>query len=231
MSDFIETWQKKLHSSLRGYCGKETADRIMDGSEEINSETNAREIIEWTSETIRRIEKECSPEMLHGIMTACSCPYPRTKLQRLRRIYVETGDVDRVIEELQLQLEDSLRKGMLFEDEIVDRIVEWGWGVAGKRDGDRILITKIPKSSNLRQYMKENDPLKRRQMYCHCPRVRKAVELGIELPSNYCLCGAGYYLQIWETILEQNIRVEVLESVCSGSDRCSFAVHLPEECL
>ncbi len=164
-------------------------------------------------------------------MTACSCPYPRTKLQKLRRIYLETGDVDNVIEALQQQLEDSLRKGMLFEDSIVDRIVELGWGVAGKRDGNRIIITKIPKSGNLREYMDESDPQKKKELYCHCPRVRQAVRLGIELPSSYCLCGAGYYLQIWETILERKVRVEVLESVCAGGDKCSFAVYLPDSCV
>ncbi|MCD4701789.1 MAG: hypothetical protein K8S24_08040, partial [Candidatus Aegiribacteria sp.] len=135
MSDFIEAWQKKLHGSLRAYCGSDTADRIMKGYESITSETETEDMIRWTAETIRRIKDECSPELLHGIMTGCSCPYPRAKLKKLKRIYIKTGDVDRVIEALQQQLEDSLRQGMLFEDEIVDRLVEWGWGVAGKRNG------------------------------------------------------------------------------------------------
>ncbi|MEN8207995.1 MAG: hypothetical protein ABFR50_01970 [Candidatus Fermentibacteria bacterium] len=231
MSDFIEAWQQKLFGSLRAYCGKDVAERIMKRGESITSETETEETIRWTADIIRKIENECSSEMLHGVMTACSCPYPRARLQKLRRIYVETGDVDAVIEALQQQLEDSLRKGMLFEDSLVDRIVESGWGVAGKKDGNRILITKIPKSGNLREYMEESDPQKKRELYCHCPRVRQAVQMGIELPSSYCLCGAGYYLQIWETILERKVTVEVLESVVSGSDRCSFAVHLPEECF
>ena len=231
MSDFIEYWQKKLYESIRAFCGRETSDRIMKDYDKINSETEISEIIEWTAETIRNIEDECSPEMLHGIMTACSCPYPRTKLQELKNIYRQNGDIDEVISTLQLQLEDSLRKGMLFEDEIVDRIIELGWGVAGRRDGERILITKIPKSSNLRQYMRETYPRRKRELYCHCPRVRQAAQLGIEVPINYCLCGAGYYLQIWETILEKEVRVEVIESVCSGSDKCSFALHIPGDCV
>ncbi len=229
MGDFIESWQKKLYGSLRAYCGRDVADRIMNGYTSITSENETDEIITWTAETIRKIEEECSPEMLHGIMIACSCPYPRTKLQKLRRLYVETEDIDKVIKALQQQLEDSLRKGMLIEDEIVSKLVEWGWGVAGKRDGNLITITKIPKSSNLRQYMNETDPQIKRELYCHCPRVRQAVRLGIELPLSYCLCGAGYYLQIWETILEKKVRVEVLESVCSGGDKCTITVHLPQD--
>lgn len=231
MSDFIEAWQKKLYGSLRAYCGKDAADRLMEGHQDITAESGTAEIIRWTAETVRRIQEECSPEILHGIMTACSCPYPRGKLQELRDLYRTTGDIDSVIEAMQSQLEDSLRKGMMIEDEIVDKLVEWGWGVAGRREGSRIIVTKIPKSGNLRQYMKEEDPEKRRRLYCHCPRVRKAVELGETLPKSYCLCGAGYYLQIWETILETGVRVEVLQSVCSGSDRCSFVIHIPERCL
>ena len=231
MNGFIEAWQQKLFGSLRAFCGRDIADRIMKGYESITSETETEETIRWTARTIRKIEDECSPAMLHGIMTACSCPYPRTNLQKLRKIYLETGDVEAVIRVLQQLLEDSLRKGMLLEDAIVDRIVELGWGVAGKMDGNRIVITKIPKSGNLREYMNESDPQKKRELYCHCPRVRQAVQLCIELPSAYCLCGAGYYLQIWETILERKVRVEVLESVCSGGELCSFAVHLPDGCV
>lgn len=231
MSDFIGSWQKKLYGSLRAYCGNVVADRLMSGHEEIDSDTPADEIIAWTAEVISRIEEECPPDIIQGIMTSCSCPYPRERLQKLRDIFRRTGDVDLVISALQDQLEDSLRQGMMLEDEIVDMLVEWGWGVAGKRTGSIIHVTKIPKSGNLRKYMKEEDPLERRKLYCHCPRVRKAVELGITLPGSYCLCGAGYYRQIWETILERDVRVEVLESVCSGGDRCSFAIHLPEESL
>ncbi len=231
MSDFIQTWQKKLYSSIRGYCSRETADRIMNGYEKITGETDTEHVILWTAEIIRKIESECSTEMLHGIMTACSCPYPRTRLQILREMYIKTGSVDKVIDALRLHFVDSLRIGMLFEDRIVNKLIEWGWGIAGIRDGNRILVTKIPKCGNLRQYMNENDPEKRRQLYCHCPMVRQAVQLEIELPISYCLCGAGYYMQIWETILERKVRVEVIKSVCSGSDKCSFAVHLPPECF
>lgn len=230
MSYFIEAWQKKLYSGLESCCGKDTADSIMNGHEKITGELEAEDIIRWTAETVRKIEDGCSPEQLHDILIGCSCLYPIAKLENLRQIYVETGDVDRVIEALQNQLEDSLRNGMLFEDEIVDKFVEWGWGTAGKRDGNRILITKIPKSGNIRQYMSETDPTKKRMLYCHCPRVNKAVELGIELPLGYCLCGAGYYLQIWETILDRKVTVEITESVCSGGDCCSIVICLPEDC-
>jgi hypothetical protein len=166
--------------------------------------------------------------MLQRVLTVCSCPYPRSKLQDLRELYERTGDLDEVIKRLQQQLEDSLRRGMLFEDEIWEKIEELGWGVAGHREGNRIIITKIPKSGNIREYFSTSDPRRRRELYCHCPRVRQAAALGMELPIEYCICGAGYYAQIWDSIIGGNVKVRVLESVAAGGDKCTFEVEIPE---
>jgi predicted hydrocarbon binding protein len=43
----------------------------------------------------------------------------------------------------------------------------------------------------------------------------------------YCYCGAGWYQQLWDGIMGQPVRVEVLKSILQGDDRCSFAIHLP----
>ena len=229
MDDFITHWQDKLYRSLRGFCGDETAERITEGREDITADSSKEEIIRWTSRTMQKIADECPEEMLQGILTACSCPYPRSKLSELRELYTRTGDLDAVIERLQQQLENSLRQGMLFEDEIVDRIKELGWGVAGRREGNRIIITKIPKSGNIRRYFATDDPELRRELYCHCPRVRQAAALGMEVPREYCICGAGYYAQIWESIIGRKVKVRVLESITSGGDTCTFEVEIPED--
>ena len=43
----------------------------------------------------------------------------------------------------------------------------------------------------------------------------------------YCYCGAGWYQQLWDGIMGQPVRVEVLKSILQVDDRCSFAIHLP----
>jgi hypothetical protein len=75
--------------------------------------------------------------------------------------------------------------------------------------------------------MQESDPRVKREMYCHCPRVRDAIRNGQALPETYCYCGAGYYKGIWEEILGQPVEVEVLESVLGGGNVCKIAIHLP----
>ena len=76
------------------------------------------------------------------------------------------------------------------------------------------------------KYMQETDPEKRRQYYCHCPRVRDALENGETISPTYCYCGAGFYRAIWEEILQKPVEVEVLESVLDGGEVCKIAIRL-----
>ena len=74
--------------------------------------------------------------------------------------------------------------------------------------------------------MKEEDPDKQREYYCHCPRIREMLRTGETLSAAYCYCGAGFYKKIWEEILQQPVKVEVLESLLKGDSVCKFAIHL-----
>jgi predicted hydrocarbon binding protein len=48
-----------------------------------------------------------------------------------------------------------------------------------------------------------------------------------KVPADYCYCGAGFYKDIWEEILQQPVEVELLSSVLQGDDTCQVAIHLP----
>ena len=154
---------------------------------------------------------------------------PKQGLRAARQAYEETGDLSVVHGMLQAQFEAFLRNSLELEEEYVEKVVNRGWGLAGILDGDRILATKIPKSGYLAAYMEETDPEKRRQYYCHCPRVREILKTQESLPVTYCYCGAGFYKGIWEEILQEPVEVEVLESVLGGDEVCSIAVYLPVE--
>ncbi len=122
-----------------------------------------------------------------------------------------------------------LRETLELEEELVVDIISRGWGRAGYRVAERIIATNIPKSGFLVDYFTETGPAEKRRTYCHCPRARDGVGLEPALPEVYPYCGAGFYQGIWEEILGEPVRVEVLESVMSGDDTCKIAVHLPTE--
>lgn len=221
-------WEDRFAQNLERICDDPAIrERILEGADRLGVDPEPSDVIAWTLGAISRLKELLTPEQVCEIMTGCACRYPREKLQRAREAWLRNQSIDEAMEELQRQLELSLREGMLFEDDLVDSLLEQGWGVAGRREGDRIFVTKIPRSGNLRQYMSEEDPRRRRELYCHCPRIRDAVPTGTPVPQEYCLCGAGFYRHIWETILDRPVRVEVLETVCAGGDRCSFCIHLP----
>jgi len=161
-------------------------------------------------------------------MTGCACQYPRSQLQAIREAYAESGDVGLAHQMLQAQFESFLERDLELSPEMIRDIVARGWGAAGVRQGkDTIVATKIPKSGYLLAYMQETDPQKKRQLYCHCPRIRDVLKTSDMISATYCYCGAGFYKGIWEEILQQPVQVQVLESVLDGGDVCKIAVRLP----
>jgi hypothetical protein len=80
----------------------------------------------------------------------------------------------------------------------------------------------------LKEYLKATDPREKGYHYCHCPRVREAIKLPEHgISTTYCYCGAGFYKDIWEKILQQTVEVEVLETALQGCCVCRIAIYLP----
>ena len=225
--DFERAWLRKLSAGLDAVAGRETRDRVLQGSESLSSESPREEVIEWTRDAMGRLDSLVEEADRRAILTGCACQHPKTALQEPRRAFEETGDVAVAHQVLQEQFESFLRETLEIDDEGVADIVDRGWGSAGVRKGGTIIATKIPKSGYLLDYLAETDPAKKRELYCHCPRVREALRFSTRLSPTYCYCGAGFYKGIWEEILQRPVEVRLLESVLRGDEVCKFSVHLP----
>ena len=145
----------------------------------------------------------------------------------MRRAYEDTKDAGVDNQMLQEQFESFLRNTLELSEELVEEIVSKGWGVAGIKQGNTIIATKIPKSGFLVEYVKETDPEKKRQYYCHCLRVRDVLDTTETISPTYCYCGAGFYKGIWEEILQEPVEVDVLATALAGDEVCTIAVYLP----
>ena len=227
--DFDCYWLAKFSRCLSVAAGEDVRQKVLAGSEGFSSGTSRDEVIAWTQGAMERLESLVDEQRARAILAGCGCPYPREQLAEMRRVYAETGDVDRVHAMLQAHFEGFLRDTLHLDQAMMAEVVSRGWGLAGVKQGNTIIATKIPKSGFLVQYMVENDPEKRRALYCHCPRVRDAVQSGVRISATYCYCGAGFYKGVWEEILQRPVVVEVLESVMRGDEVCRVAIHLPEE--
>ncbi len=226
--DFERAWLTKFSRCLDETAGEEMRKEIMRGSETLSADSNREKVIKWSKKAMEKLDSLVDEKKRIDIMTGCACQYPPAALDDIKKVYEKTKDITIVHYMLQEQF-TSFLKGLPLNDERIKDIMNKGWGLAGIKDGNKIIATKIPKSSNLIQYLEEPDPEKKRALYCHCPRIRKAVQSGIPLSLTYCYCGAGFYKGIWEYIIQQPVTVEVLTSVLQGDDVCTIAVYLPDK--
>ena len=226
--DFELAWQDKLKTGLDQHLEPKERDRTLAGSELLTMDSPTKDKVVWTCEMIGRMGEITSEETVQDIFASCHCAYPSEDLLDVKMTYRLLGDIDMALSMLQEKFEVFLRDGLELEEKYIKKINASGWGLAGVREDDRIIATKIPKSGYLVDYFESVDPVEKRKLYCHCPRVRDFVGENPQLPQVYCYCGAGFYKEIWETILGESVRVEVLESVMAGGDVCKIAVHLPE---
>ena len=223
--DFERSWLAKFSRCLQEIAGKKIREEIMKGSEDLSDTSSQEEVITWSQKAMEKLDSLVDEKKI-DIMTGCACQYPVSDLDEIREIYEEKKDIDAVHCMLQEKFVSFLKDTLGLDDELIGVIIIKGWGLAGVKKGDTIIATKIPKSGYLTQYLEEENPQKKRALYCHCPRVRGAVQSGTEISSTYCYCGAGFYKGIWEYILQRPVRVEVLQSVLQGDACCTIAIHL-----
>ncbi len=224
--DFEHLWRSKFVRCLDDLLGPELRGEITRGWDEASSRSEPSEVIAWTQAAMQRLERLVDEPTRQEVMTRCACQYPPEDLQDIRCAYLESGDFDLAQRMLKARFEAFLRNTLDLDGGLIQDIIGRGWGPAGVRQGDRIIATKIPKSGNLVKYLTESDPQVKRQLYCHCPRIRQAISAGVQVPAAYCYCGAGFYRGIWQEITQRPVQVELLESVLNGGEVCKVAIHL-----
>lgn len=226
-NDFEKSWISKFSTYLDEIARSEIRKKVLEGGEKLSSDSNPQEIIEWTRQAMERLDALVDENKRIEIMTGCACRYPESDLKEIRKVYEDTCNTDQVHGMLQEKFVSFLKNTLGLDDQLVEDIMNRGWGLAGVKKGNTIIATKIPKSGNLIEYMKEKDPEKRRTLYCHCPRIREVIGSKTNISPTYCYCGAGFYKGIWEYILKQPVKVELRQSVLKGDDVCKIAIHLP----
>ena len=228
--DFEQTWLSKFSDALYEIAGEGITKEVLQESEGLSSQSNSKEVIDWTKKAMERLKSLVEKEKCQEIMTRCACQYPKSDLQEIRKRYEETNDINLAHRMLQEQFESFLKNILELSDDLIKEIVKNGWGAAGVKKGDMIIAIKIPRSSNLIKYINEKEPDKKRQCYCHCPRIREVfttLKSSVNISPTYCYCGAGFYKGIWEEILQKPVKVELLESVLNGNEVCKIAIYLP----
>jgi len=204
-------WIIRFSKGLDENAGPAERERILEGCASFRPEKDPEGTARWISGAIERMEGSLDRPACERVMLACSHRYPENKMLDYRALYERTGDVDLVLRKI---CEDTEAAGLSF----VKR---------PERKGDEILFTKVPCDTD--GYRQAADDTERRFRYCHCDVVRELTRLeDMTIPEVFCACGGGWYATLWEGILKEPVRVELVESVLQGASCCTFRIRLPE---
>lgn len=183
----------------------------------------------------RALEKELGPERARRILTCNVHAIPASAFAAERAAFLEApsaeawakGYHERQVAVLERHASDG---SLWFEQRITRRVVDFVREspeiLGGVREGDFLMVTKIPYDPD--GYLGARDPLERRRLACHCPLASSSItEGGAEVPASWCACSAGYEKALFDAVFGEEVEVRATETVLGGSERCRFSVLIP----
>ena len=225
-----------MERRLRDLHGRDKCEAVFYGFERPPLGTSMDIYPPLTARILQRMEDELSPEQVRSLLTWNYHEIPPASFEAKKDRFEAAASLDEFLaSEHQLlvdELKERLRTGQVWYEqevtqEFVDQVASDQRLQTGVREGDRIICVKVP--FDPKSYYKETKPQMRRYLYCHCPLARSALKSGRSLPSSsLCRCSAGFTKLPWDVIFEEEVEVEVLETVLGGGDRCAFSIRVPE---
>ncbi len=229
-----------LSRKLAGRVGDRTRDEVFDGlpTPGVGAEPAAK--VAFMRELVDRLQDRVEDPALREVLNDRLHFVPDEAFADDRERYLAAPDFDSFLTEQHRryveQLEGYRDSGALyFTQPITDAVVAYVRDTptcvpGGVRDGDVVHVTKIPYQADA--YLREPDPVRKRNLACHCMWARESVlHPGETVPARFCECSAGFEKQYWDAVLGEPVAVDVVRSVLAGDEVCEFAVHLPDAAL
>jgi hypothetical protein len=194
----------RLTKHLDECVGPAIRKQVLKGSGEITSESSLEALADYFAGAMERLDALVDEETRRKVMMRCSCRFPRERIAHLNALYRQLQDIDQLLPYMHGDEHRFYAKPI--------------------RKGNIIYVTKMPCYAEELETARTKE--ERRRAYCHCDCVRETKR---PVSDTWCACGAGWYVQLWEGILEKSVRVEIFQTVARGDDCCQFAIHLPPE--
>jgi hypothetical protein len=201
-------WDRLLAQGVESVLGAASRKQVMRGIEQITVESPAEAYREWIRGAMGRLDAlTADPRAKYQAVSCCAHVFPQARIDHLRAIYAERGELDDVLREM-------------YEDP--------AWYEDPVRRGNKLYVRKVP--FNPEGYAQGATAAERRQAYCHCAFVRPYLDtVPAGMSPTFCWCGAGWYRHLWEGLLGRPIQVEHVETLIQGHDGCTLEITLPLE--
>jgi effector-binding domain-containing protein len=198
----LHDWTNRYSSKLESVLGSEAKKEILAPLSSLNIDSSADVRQKALCSSLSILENLADNEQQYEILSHCAHVFPVELIPPMRDLFRSTGSVDKVIEAM-------LAKGGYYPKVM-------------RREGSVIYSEKSP--ANPTAYKEAKTDAERRRAYCFCPLIRNCLD---DAPQVFCNCSAGWPKQLWEGILDQPLKIEIVQSLTKGDDTCEFAIHLP----
>ncbi|MCD4817139.1 MAG: hypothetical protein K8S23_00430 [Candidatus Cloacimonetes bacterium] len=216
MCDFEKQWLNKLKTGLQKIGRNDLFEKVL---------FSHNETIDWTFQLMKILNQELSEDDIIDVMCGCACLTSKDYLITLQKEYEKNNDLGQIHQLLQEYFIKFITKYKNLNEKQLKYIIDHNMGMAGKLKGNIITAIKIPK--DFHEYFQTTDENKKRFHYCHCPRIREALKSNkTPIDKNYCYCGAGFYRDIWEFILQRKVKVKLIESLLQGDEMCKIEIQV-----
>ncbi|MBL8965568.1 MAG: hypothetical protein JNG85_01095 [Spirochaetaceae bacterium] len=197
-----------------------------------------------TALVVSRLEAALPPERAYRVLCQNVHRVPDAAFAAEKEAFGKAATIDEWLQAWHARqvaaLERHAADGTLwYEQRITQAVVEFVRAnpevLGGRREGNRVYITKIPYDPD--RWLASTDPLERRRLACHCPLAASSITSGgAGVSPAWCACSAGYEKRILDVVFGLaesggETESEVLESVLGGAGRCRFAVVIPPAVL
>jgi effector-binding domain-containing protein len=199
-------WDHLLSEGVERTLGAVARQQVMAGIEQIVPDSPLEAYTEWIRGAMERLDSLTDdPQQKYRVLSCCAHVFPDERIEHLRAIYERRGEIDDILHEM---YEDPA----WYEDPI--------------RKGNVLHMRKVPYDPE--GYKDGATPAERRKAYCHCAFVRPYLDqVPSRMSSTFCWCGSGWYKRLWESILEQPVRIDHVETLLKGHDQCTLTITLP----
>ncbi|MFW9982510.1 MAG: GyrI-like domain-containing protein [Candidatus Thorarchaeota archaeon] len=201
----LHDWENKFSQNLRRVLGSDVEKQVMAGFNELILTASHEERTKAIITALETLETVADDSQRYEILSRCAHVYPPELIPPMRELWLSTKNIDAVI----------------------DKMKELG-GYYPKCTRNGRVISQVKNPANPKAFEEAKTREEKRKAYCFCPLIKESLD---KVPSTFCNCSAGWPRQIWEGILGERVRVDIVKSLLNDDDYCEFDIHLPDSIL
>jgi effector-binding domain-containing protein len=197
-------WPEVYYQQLVRVLGYDLASKIWAGGEEITPFTLVDDRVEWVGKSLVRLKEYSNQDQQFDILSRVALVRPSEDINKFKKIYEETGDVNVILAMQNEQLESGPTGGF----------IDPHWF-----DGATLHLSKVAYDRKAYDAATTQDEV--RKAYCFCTLIRESK--APEVDPIFCYRAAGWARQFWEPILGVDFKTcSITHSILKGDKFCAW---------